>query len=410
MSFKPKNSLFLNAWIWVFVVASALLLVSWPASVAVLVSSACLILHFNTIFERQQKNTIETLQVNAYTSQQQAKAIQEQLDMLMANFPHPLVLFNQKGQAILSNATLKALVKVDTFPLMYDDKQLPRSFLKLFKQAYHQELPMIQDVAFERHFYSVHCLPVYVEQRYQGFLCVFQDVTRLVAQEKLQKRFVADASHELKTPITAIKGISELLCRETAMSEVDRADFTRQLFEQSLRLEKIVKDLLTLSRLNEDKLMISKQRYNAKALIEEIVSSLHMQFNQYAIDVRSFINEKTLLYVDKLAFEGIMNNLLNNVIIHANAKTVTIQVEENFEFVIVKVSDDGKGIEPEHLPHVFERFYRASSSRHRSSGGSGLGLNIVRGYVQAHQGSIEVSSKINQGCTFTMYFPKLTLF
>lgn len=410
MSFKQKSSLFLNVWIFVIVVAIALLWISWVTSVAIIVTSACLLLYFNQVIDKQYTTIHENLQLHAFKSEHQTKVIQEQLDILMSNYPHPMVLFNQKGQAILFNASLKQLVKVDTLPLMYDNKQLPRPFLKVFRQAFHQELPIIQDIAFDHHFYSVHCLPVYVEQRYQGFLCVFQDVTRQITQEKLQKRFIADASHELKTPITAIKGISELLCRETTMSEVDRIDFTRQLFEQSLRLEKIVKDLLTLSRLNEDKLMISKQRYYAKSLVEDVLSTFSFQFTQHAIDVNIDINEKTLLYVDRTAFEGIMSNLLNNILIHAHAKTVSIQVEENFEFVVIRLSDDGKGIEPEHLPYVFERFYRTSSSRQRLSGGSGLGLNIVRSYVLAHQGNIEVSSKENQGCTFTISFPKLTFF
>lgn len=409
MSFKRENKVYLRIWVLCVLLAIGLWFTSWTVSLTIIVLSTFLVFFLKSHASNTQKQVLESIQLTSFKQRQQFKLIQEQMDILMTYYPHPMVLFNQRGQAILSNTSFNQLIKSDSSTLVYDDKRLPRPFYKLFKQAYYQEMPMIQDVAYEQQFYSAHCLPIYVEQRYQGFLCVLQDVTRLIAQDKLQKRFVADASHELKTPITAIKGISELLCRASSMNEEDRMDFTKQLYDQSLRLEQIVKDLLTLSKLSEDKLMIVKQPMNAKALLDDILVTFAIPFSQHGLRVKTNINDKTVLFVDKKAFESIMGNLLTNVMIHANATELTLSVEENFEYVILHVEDNGKGIEAEHLPHVFERFYRASSSRQRVSGGSGLGLNIVRSYVQAHQGFIEVESVFNQGCKFTLYFPKLTL-
>lgn len=409
MFFKPKSNHYIKAWFFCLILAVIVFPFSSLASLLIMLVSTVLVLFFKSIHELELKKSIETSQLTKFQHDQRLNLLQEQLDILMTYYPHPMVLFNQRGQQVLSNASFYELIHLQDRELMYDDKRLPRAILKIFKQAYYQETPMIQDISLNNQFYSAHCLPIYVQGRYQGFLCVLQDVTRLVQQDKLQKRFVADASHELKTPITAIKGISELLLRTPNMNAEDRLDFTQQVYDQSHRLEQIVKDMLTLSKLSEDKMMIVKQPNNAKALIEEILNTFSVAFTQHHLNVSLNVNEKTVLYVDKKAFESIMSNLISNVMIHANASELHINVLETLEFVKITVIDNGKGIEAEHLPHIFERFYRASSSRQRSSGGSGLGLNISRSFVLAHQGTLEVESEPHQGCKFTLSFPKLTL-
>lgn len=409
MSFKPENNRYFQAWLVCALIAIGLVPWSLLTSFFIVIISTILVLFFKSMHELDLKKSTESTKLSQFHHDQRLSLLQEQLDILMTYYPHPMVLFNQRGQRVLSNASFIDLINLNEHELMYDDKRIPRAILKIFKQAYYQEVPMIQDISYNHQFYSAHCLPIYVQGRYQGFLCVLQDVTRLVQQDKLQKRFVADASHELKTPITAIKGISELLLRSPNMSEEDRLDFTQQVYDQSHRLEMIVKDMLTLSKLSEDKMMIVKQPNNAKALLEEILTTFNVAFAQHNLKVTLSVNDKTVLYVDKKAFESIMSNLISNVMIHASASELQIQVEESLEFVKIKVIDNGKGIEPEHLPHVFERFYRASSSRQRASGGSGLGLNITRSFVLAHQGSLDVESEPNQGCKFTLSFPKLTL-
>jgi two-component system, OmpR family, phosphate regulon sensor histidine kinase PhoR len=409
MFFKQKSNHYTKAWLICLILSLIVFPFSWITSLLIMLVSTALVLFFKSIHELDLKRSIETSQLTKFQHDQRLNLLQEQLDILMTYYPHPMVLFNQRGQQVLSNASFNELINLQDRELMYDDKRLPRAILKIFKQAYYQEVPMIQDISLNHQFYSAHCLPIYVQGRYQGFLCVLQDVTRLVQQDKLQKRFVADASHELKTPITAIKGISELLLRTPLMNSEDRLDFTQQVYDQSHRLEQIVKDMLTLSKLSEDKMMIVKQPNNAKALIEEILNTFNVAFTQHHLKVTLNVNDKTVLYVDKKAFESIMSNLISNVMIHANANELHINVSETLEFVKITVIDNGKGIEAEHLPHIFERFYRASSSRQRASGGSGLGLNISRSFVLAHQGSLEVESAPNQGCKFTLSFPKLTL-
>lgn len=409
MSFKSRNKVFIQAWLFMSLVSLLGLFFSWMISLLFFISSTILVLFFKLQFEHVLNHHNDEVTLERTQTQHLLNLRQEQLDILMTYYPHPMILFNQKGSVVLSNASLHELVKFKVDQHLYDDRQFPRPLQKLFKQAYYQESPMIQDIALDQQFYSAHCLPIYVNQRYQGFLCVLQDVTRLVSSERLQKRFVADASHELKTPITAIKGISELLIRTPHMEEIDRKDFIQQVFDQSLRLESIVKDMLTLSKLSEDKLMIVKQPNNAKAILSEILHHFDVSFQNHGLTTQLEVSDKTMMYVDKKAFESIMNNLITNVLIHSNASVMSITVEETLEHIIIKINDNGKGIEREHLPHVFDRFYRASSSRQRASGGSGLGLNIARSFVLAHQGSIEVESVLNQGTTFTLSFPKLTL-
>jgi len=382
---------------------------SWIASVSIVLMSTISIVFFKLTIESLLRKQEESFELEKYKTNQNQHVLQEQLDILMMYYPHPMILFNQKGSVVLANASFRELVKLNVEGLMYDNRSYPRPIYKLFKQAYYQEMPMIQDIQLDHQFYSAHCLPIYVSDRYHGFLCVLQDVTRLIQQDKLQRRFVADASHELKTPITAIKGISELILRTPNMESNDKTDFLSQLYDQSLRLESIVKDMLTLSKLSEDKMMIVKQPNNAKALIEDIIHSYQVPFQQHQLQVKVNVNDKTVLFVDKKAFESILTNLISNVMIHASATLLEINVEETLEYVYIRFSDNGLGIDPAHLPHIFDRFYRTSSSRGRVSGGSGLGLNIARSFILAHQGNIEVESKPNEGTIFKLTFPKLTL-
>ena len=409
MSYKPSDRGYFSIWFLFLLSAIVVWVWSWIASISIVLISTISIVFFKYTVQSLLRKQEEFFELEKYKSNENKHVLQEQLDILMMYYPHPMILFNQKGSVVLSNASFRELVKMKVDGLMYDHRSFPRPIYKLFKQAYYQEKPMIKDIHLEHQFYSAHCLPIYVNERYHGFLCVLQDVTRLIQQDKLQRRFVADASHELKTPITAIKGISELVLRTPTMDSVDRTDFLTQLYDQSLRLESIVKDMLTLSKLNEDKMMIIKQPNNAKALIEDVLHAYQVSFQQHQIQVNLSVNEKTVLFVDKKAFESILTNLVSNVIIHANATKLKINVEETSEHVMIIFEDNGLGINAVHLPHIFDRFYRTSSSRQRISGGSGLGLNIARSFILAHQGTIEVVSKPSEGTTFKIIFPKLTL-
>ena len=409
MSYKPSDKWYFRVWFLFLIGAIAVWSWSWIASVSIVLMSTISIVFFKLTIESLLRKQEENFELEKYKTNQNQHVLQEQLDILMMYYPLPMILFNQKGSVVLANASFRELVKLNVEGLMYDNRSYPRPIYKLFKQAYYQEMPMIQDIQLDHQFYSAHCLPIYVSDRYHGFLCVLQDVTRLIQQDKLQRRFVADASHELKTPITAIKGISELILRTPNMESNDKTDFLSQLYDQSLRLESIVKDMLTLSKLSEDKMMIVKQPNNAKALIEDIIHSYQVPFQQHQLQVKVNVNDKTVLFVDKKAFESILTNLISNVMIHASATLLEINVEETLEYVYIRFSDNGLGIDPAHLPHIFDRFYRTSSSRGRVSGGSGLGLNIARSFILAHQGNIEVESKPNEGTIFKLTFPKLTL-
>ncbi len=409
MSYKPSDKWYFRVWFLFLLSAIVMWSWSWIASVSILLVITITIVIFKFKIQSLLSKQEENFEIEKYKTNQNQHVLQEQLDILMMYYPHPMILFNQKGSVVLSNASFRDLVKMNVEGLMYDHRSFPRPIYKLFKQAYYQEKSMIQDIQLEHQFYSAHCLPIYVNERYHGFLCVLQDVTRLIQQDKLQRRFVADASHELKTPITAIKGISELILRTPQMEVSDRTDFMTQLYDQSLRLESIVKDMLTLSKLSEDKMMIVKQPNNAKALIEDIIHAYQVTFQQHQLQVNVSVNDKTVLYVDKKAFESILTNLISNVMIHASATKLEIKVEETLEYVIIHFSDNGVGIDAVHLPHIFDRFYRTSSSRQRMSGGSGLGLNIARSFILAHQGTIDVESKSSEGTVFKITFPKLTL-
>ncbi|APG24234.1 ATP-binding protein [Syntrophotalea acetylenica] len=238
-----------------------------------------------------------------------------------------------------------------------------------------------------------------------GVVVVLNDVTRLHRLENLRRDFVANVSHELKTPITCIKGSVETLMGGAMDRREDADRFLGIIAKQAERLNAIIDDLLDLSRI--------EQNQNEKA-IELVPSSLRpvLQGAIYACDIKA--RDKGIELVLSCApeitadinpplLEQAVINLVDNAIKYSDAGgTVWIETQRDADQVTIRVRDQGCGIGQEHLPRLFERFYRVDKARSRRVGGTGLGLSIVKHIVQAHHGRVTVDSVPGQGSTFSI--------
>jgi signal transduction histidine kinase len=230
-------------------------------------------------------------------------------------------------------------------------------------------------------------------------------VSRLEQSFMEQRRFVADASHELKTPVTALIGLNEMLKTLTVEGPADRCQRTLTRMEMELdRMRRLISDLLELSQLER----VSAPRTDAIQiceLLQESVSTVGVAFPQHRMRILEGAAQ-TWILGDSHALRRVFVNLLENAVRYSPPDSeVTLSCEADPEHLRVVIRDDGCGIASQHLPFIFERFYRVDPSRARFSGGTGLGLAIVKAIVEDHGGQIDIASVEGQGTTVTVLLP-----
>lgn len=227
-----------------------------------------------------------------------------------------------------------------------------------------------------------------------------ESVEESQSNELQMRRFVGDASHELRTPLTSLKGYTELY-RSGAMPDADKV--LDKVAEEAGRMSYLVEDLLDLTRAEGSPMQFSK--VDVFELILGVTSSLRVAHPGRKIVVVNDADEIPEVLGDQQKLHRVFTNLINNALVHGGADA-EIRILHSGDQVCVHVSDNGIGMAPEVAQHVFERFYRADSSRSRASGGSGLGLAIVKSLVEAHKGTVTVTSTEGVGTTFCVCIPR----
>jgi two-component system phosphate regulon sensor histidine kinase PhoR len=241
-----------------------------------------------------------------------------------------------------------------------------------------------------------------------GALIVFNDVTRLRRLEQARRDFVANVSHELKTPITSIKGFVETLL-DGAIREPDNAlNFLQIIARHAERLNEIIDDLLSLSRIEQDSEQgkITLSHDPMKGVLHEAIQVCQERAAAKAIEIDLECPDDLAAEINSPLLSQAVVNLIDNAVKYSPPKRpVHVEAREEMGEVIILVRDHGPGIAPEHLPRLFERFYRVDGGRSRKEGGTGLGLAIVKHIAQAHGGYVTLQSAPGKGSTFLIHLP-----
>jgi two-component system phosphate regulon sensor histidine kinase PhoR len=243
-----------------------------------------------------------------------------------------------------------------------------------------------------------------------GAVLVFHDVTDLRRLERMRQDFVANASHELKTPLAAIKAYAETLLDWALRDDSVNVRFLERIDEQAERLNQLILDLLSLARLESGQGIFDHQPLEVVPVLEACVEAHRGRASAKNLDLTfdpDELDEGTLILADEEAIHQIADNLIDNAIKYTPQNgSVQIRCSLQLDSVAVEVTDTGIGIPREDLPRIFERFYRVDKARSRELGGTGLGLSIVKHLVQSIGGRIDVTSRLGSGSKFTVLFPR----
>ncbi|GIM27895.1 PAS domain-containing sensor histidine kinase [Clostridium polyendosporum] len=239
-----------------------------------------------------------------------------------------------------------------------------------------------------------------------GIVAVVQDITDIKKLENIRSRFVANVSHELKTPLTSIKGFAETL--KYVEDEANRQKFLDIINEEAERLTRLINDILTLSNI-EQKVENVKKTFSGEEIIENVFTMMKIEAEKKHINLSVDLKNNKNLYGDPDKFKQMMINLIDNAIKYSEeGDSVSVATRSEDDNIVITVEDTGIGIPQKDIPRLFERFYRVDKARSRAKGGTGLGLAIVKHIVKAFNGSIEVVSKLDIGTKFIIILKSIS--
>lgn len=332
-----------------------------------------------------------------------------ELSLITENMNEGLVILDKQKNIVLVNKSARKFLYNS---LNIKENFLNKNFLYLnhdaklnlkIDQAINGESGKIT-LQIEKKIYNIYLNPVYGNtNKINGAIVLVLDITKTFEAEKIRRDFSANVTHELKTPLTIISGYSEIIENNLVKDTQDINKFAKLINKESNRMLNLVNDILNLSEL-ENTDLIDKADFDIKELIESIVCSLDLKFKHK--DIKLFVDvEKINVLANQGQIEQMFYNLIDNAIRY-NKQGGEIYIESYWEYCkpCVKITDTGIGIPQKHHTRIFERFYRVDKSRSKSSGGTGLGLSLVKHIAKLNNVEITLESKDTEGTTFYIKF------
>ena len=332
-----------------------------------------------------------------------------QIETILLHMTDGIIAFNMKGEIILINPAAKNFLSIGPEDIMFDD--IFKKFkldINMEKIIYLESLTSTeQRLKVEDKYVKVLFAPFKDESdRPNGVIAVIQDITEHVKLDNMQKEFVADVSHELKTPITSIMGYADTLL-EGEYEKETQDKFLNVIASEARRMARLVTDLLTLSRYDSNKKGTQKESFDLGDLVKRCQEKLGIEIQKKNHNVSCFVTaDVPPVYADKYDIERVVLNILTNSIKYTpEGGEIKIYVGFVYNDAYIKVFDNGIGIPEEDLNRIFERFYRVDKARTREMGGTGLGLSIAKEILDKNGGSIDIKSVVGQGTEVVVRIP-----
>jgi two-component system, OmpR family, phosphate regulon sensor histidine kinase PhoR len=352
--------------------------------------------------------------------QQQLKIIRENEDLLqsvLANMTGGIIIVDVNGHIALVNRAACRIIRVreeEALGRPYQEIKRSYEFTRFIEEGVTRQEHLSEELTVydpEEKILRIDVVPMDEEgDHYRGMLFHFQDVTEIRKLERMRSEFVANVSHELKTPIAAVQGFAETLLTGGVKDEETARSFLQIIYDEGDRLNRLIGDILELSKIESRRVPLAFEPIELRPLFESLFDVLQTSADKKSILLMLEVPEGLFMEGDEDRLRQIFMNLLSNAIsytpeggrVKVTTQVLDVEEEEKIRFV---VSDTGIGIPKKDLPRIFERFYRVDKARSRSSGGTGLGLSIVKHLVDLNHGTIRVESKVGEGSSFILDLP-----
>ncbi|WP_160723968.1 two-component system histidine kinase PnpS [Bacillus sp. USDA818B3_A] len=341
---------------------------------------------------------------------------QDRLSALIENMGAGLILIDSRGFINLVNKGYIDIFQINPsgylnkqYYEVIDYEEINQLIAEVFRTEQKVRKQLRLPLQIERKYFMVYGVPIIgVNNVWKGVLLVFHDISEIKKLEQMRKDFVANVSHELKTPVTSIKGFTETLLDGAMNNKETLQSFLSIILKESDRLESLIRDLLELSKIEQHGFQLNLQQVDLTSLLQDVINLLDGKAKVKNIELRfDCKQEEVLVRGDTDRLKQVFINLISNAISYTPADgSVSIILVDLEQMVRILVKDTGVGIGKEDIPRIFERFYRVDRARSRNSGGTGLGLAIVKHLIDAHHGSIRVKSKLGEGSEFIIELPK----
>jgi two-component system phosphate regulon sensor histidine kinase PhoR len=331
--------------------------------------------------------------------------------VLMIDREERIVLLNPSAEEILGFSSQELLGK------KYNEAKQQYEFTKLIQEC----IDLREHIRDEMIFYfpaerilEINLSPIsQEEEEWAGVLIVLHDITAVRRLERMRSEFVANVSHELKTPIAAVKGFAETLLAGAMNDKETAKSFLQIIFDESERLNRLIGDILELSKIESKRIPLHFSPVHLHDFIGKSLNMMKTEAEKKHIELSMLVEEDIYLEADEDRLRQIFINLLSNGInytqeggkVKVRVEPLSMNKDGDYERLRIIVSDTGIGIPKKDLPRIFERFYRVDKARSRISGGTGLGLSIVKHLVELHKGTVRVESEVGMGTKFIFELP-----
>lgn len=345
---------------------------------------------------------------------------ESRLKSVIDNIISGVVLIDKDERIMLMNRAAEDILGAPAKQLLglkYTDAKQQQEFTGMINDCLERKEHLMDEIVFyypQERMLEIHMVPMtQPDDEWNGIVVVLHDITAIRRLERMRSEFVANVSHELKTPVAAVKGFAETLLSGAVKDEETSRSFLQIIYDESDRLNRLIGDILELSKIESKRVPLLFSPVHLHSFVAKMLEVMRNAADKKQITLEMDIDEELYLEADEDRLMQIIINLLSNGIsytpeggrVKVTAAPEQFSPDGEYETIQLTIADTGIGIPKKDLPRIFERFYRVDKARSRSSGGTGLGLSIVKHLVEQHKGTIRVDSELGVGTRMIIDLP-----